>query len=177
MYFDHLIGLEKRDERDVIEIDAVRGILIKNNRVLMIELIHGQVMLPGGRIEPGETHEEAVKREILEETGYGCKRISPLIGKVLERKTSFYHQEKLVEMTSFFYVIEPSDVVFEQTLEAYEKELGYKPVWIELSEAIEINEIFRKKLPDNDQLISRDIYVLPQISKIGFEAMLNLIED
>jgi 8-oxo-dGTP diphosphatase len=51
------------------------GAVIKDrgNRLLLIKRGHepgaGLWSLPGGRIEPGETDEEAVVREILEETG------------------------------------------------------------------------------------------------------------
>ena len=51
------------------------GAVIKDrgNRLLLIKRGHepgaGLWSLPGGRIEPGETDQEAVAREILEETG------------------------------------------------------------------------------------------------------------
>jgi len=44
-----------------------------SGRLLLIQRGHapnaGRWSLPGGRIEPGETPEEAVEREVLEETG------------------------------------------------------------------------------------------------------------
>lgn len=52
----------------------VMGVLINSkNEVLMMQEAKkscaGQWYLPAGRMEPGETIEEAVKREVLEETG------------------------------------------------------------------------------------------------------------
>jgi ADP-ribose pyrophosphatase YjhB (NUDIX family) len=45
----------------------------RDGRLLLIKRGHepgaGLWSLPGGRIEPGETHQQAVAREVLEETG------------------------------------------------------------------------------------------------------------
>lgn len=45
----------------------------RDGRLLLIKRGHepgaGLWTLPGGRIEPGETHQQAVAREVLEETG------------------------------------------------------------------------------------------------------------
>lgn len=59
------------------------GAVIKDRdgRLLLIRRGHdpgaGLWSLPGGRIEPGETHQQAVAREVLEETGLRveCRRL------------------------------------------------------------------------------------------------------
>ena len=57
----------------IITDDAGRLLLIKRGH----EPGAGLWTLPGGRIEPGETHQQAVAREILEETGLRveCRRL------------------------------------------------------------------------------------------------------
>ena len=54
-------------------------------RLLMIQRGHdphrGRWTLPGGRVEPGETAEAAVVREIGEETGLEI-RVGPIVGQV-----------------------------------------------------------------------------------------------
>lgn len=49
--------------------DGVKGIVRKNGLVLVLVKENGDLDLPGGRVERGETAESALKREIGEETG------------------------------------------------------------------------------------------------------------
>lgn len=59
-------------ERPVLAASAV--VLDDEGRVLLVRRAHdpgrGQWSVPGGRVESGETLEEACAREVLEETGY-----------------------------------------------------------------------------------------------------------
>jgi ADP-ribose pyrophosphatase YjhB (NUDIX family) len=56
--------------------------LVRDDTVLLVkralEPSRGLYAFPGGRVEAGETSEEAARRELLEETGMAAAQLSPL---------------------------------------------------------------------------------------------------
>lgn len=48
---------------------SVKGVLVRRGRVLLLRNGRGEWELPGGRLDDGEAPEEALVREIREETG------------------------------------------------------------------------------------------------------------
>lgn len=62
--------------------NAASVALIHKDKVLLIQRNRkpylGMWSLPGGRLEPGETPEQAAQREVLEETGLTCFRLMPI---------------------------------------------------------------------------------------------------
>jgi mutator protein MutT len=62
--------------------NAASVALIDRDKVLLIQRARkpyfGMWSLPGGRLEPGETPEQAAEREILEEVGLSVWRLHPI---------------------------------------------------------------------------------------------------
>ena len=61
---------------------AVGAIVFKSNKVLLVRRgkppAENQWAIPGGRVEVGETLQEAAEREILEETGVAIRALEPV---------------------------------------------------------------------------------------------------
>jgi len=59
-------------------VETVSFLLIKDSKILVERRRKyrindpGAIVVPGGHVDPGETHIEAVKRELLEEVGVDC---------------------------------------------------------------------------------------------------------
>ncbi len=69
---------------------AVGAVVVDAGRVLLIRRARppgrGQWTLPGGRIEPNESNEQAVVRELAEETSLRVRVIAPLGVVAIERE-------------------------------------------------------------------------------------------
>jgi 8-oxo-dGTP pyrophosphatase MutT (NUDIX family) len=67
---------------------SARAVVFKDSRVVVVDEIHGERHIePGGGIEPGETVEQAVRREVAEESGWSVRALKPLGFHYLEPLT------------------------------------------------------------------------------------------
>jgi mutator protein MutT len=60
---------------------SIKGVILKNDRVLLVKNTRNEWELPGGRIELGETPGQCLKREIYEEL-----KLHVEIGKIIDAK-------------------------------------------------------------------------------------------
>lgn len=64
------------------DIHAVSMVAVRDGRFLLVRRghapSHGLFAFPGGRVEAGESDEEAARRELLEETGLRAGEIAPV---------------------------------------------------------------------------------------------------
>ena len=164
MIFENLIGLKEiKDTKKLINRIAIRAIIFKDDKLLMISNNKGDIKFPGGGLELDENHEEAVRREVQEETGYIVSDVEQLIGTVIERRKDKFDEDCIFEMKSYYYSCKVLDEKTEQSLDDYEAKLEYEPRWVELKEAIRINNNIIK-MHERNPWVDRELFVLNQLN-------------
>lgn len=109
---------EKLEDKKYDFRETCFGICVKDGKMLLVKK-NEQYSFVGGGIEKGETHEECLKREFIEESGYEILKIEPFVtidcfwlaaGKwPLESLANFYIVEigeKICEPTEEGHIIE-----------------------------------------------------------------------
>ena len=83
---------------------TARALIIYEDRLLLFKLRTEDSFwcLPGGKLDPGESITQAIKRELVEETG-----IEPQVGRVVAGQDLLTNKEHRVEF--FFEIKNPAD--------------------------------------------------------------------
>jgi len=122
--------------------EAVRGIILDNEKVLMIfSSKNGDYKFPGGGNKIGENKEETLIREVQEECGALVSKIEKGFGKVIEYNKPLKKEYDVFKMTSYYYICMVEENFCKQNLDQYEEELGFKPVWVDIDDAIQKNKL------------------------------------
>jgi 8-oxo-dGTP pyrophosphatase MutT (NUDIX family) len=134
-----LLDLKNYEKSDTMfKRTAARAIVKRGDLYLLIHSKYGDYKFPGGGVNKGETLEEAMIREVQEETGFQVlKETVCLYGKVLERRKG--SPEDILEMESYYFFCGVDESLGERNLDEYEQEYDYRVIWLPLSEAIEKN--------------------------------------
>lgn len=90
---------------------------------------HGQYVIPGGHIELGETIEEALKREIKEETNLDIYDIEFLVFQEFIYDKSFWKKDHFI-FFDFMCRTDSSDVILNEEAEEY--------IWVSVEEALKL---------------------------------------
>lgn len=143
---------------------AIRGVIIKGEEILLVKSNRGDYKFPGGGLNEGENHNEVLIREVSEETGYRVENVLELIGNIKEISRDKFDSERAFIMDSYYYRCTVLEETSDQSLDDYEKELGFVGEWVNIKDAIKSNEsILEKGNPDNIDWIIRETLALKDI--------------
>ena len=104
---------------------ALRGIALREGKVLLLSNLRGDYKFPGGGLEPSETAEEALKREVKEETGLEVE-----IFDHIKEKTRYY--PKVGVTKDVVYFLAKAKTI---ELKAQEEEIA-DAVWVDASDVL-----------------------------------------
>ncbi len=144
--------------------EAVRGIIFRDGKLLMIySTVNGDYKFPGGGLDEGESHHETLRREIKEECGAKMTLVTGEFGQTTEYAHAIEDDFDTYKQNSYYYLCEIADEFGKQTLEVYEEELGFRPVWVDAEIALQAN----KKILTNSNSVprwtKREVFVLGYI--------------
>ncbi len=136
---------QTRRQRDFVR-TAVRAVTQDMGRLLMVYSARdGDYKFPGGGVQSGEKHAEALARELREEAGRQLSRITALLGVTIELDISPVDSRSTFRMISFYYLCELDAATYPLSLDRYEKALGFSPAWVTLEKALENNQHLRNR--------------------------------
>lgn len=146
---------------------AVRGIIRRGNALLMIySTVNGDYKFPGGGVEARETLEVALMREVREESGMQISTIESAFGKVIEYDRPVETDFDLFKMTSHYFICQVNNGHTPLTLDDYEAELGFTPIWIDIDTALATNrKILKNSGKTTHPWTQREAFVLAKIKK------------
>ena len=120
---------------------VARAILVNEKKEVALNKLHGfdafgsrnYYETPGGGFKKYETSKQAVKREVLEETGYEIEIISPI--GIVDDYYNLIHRHN----RNFYFLCKTKKYVGKH-LEEYESSMIEKLVWVDIDEAIKLYE-------------------------------------
>ena len=120
---------EKKSHRTAggVVIDADGKLLVLVRDVLRMGKTIHEVRLPKGHIDPGETEEQAARREVHEESGYGQLEIIDDLGGAV---TEFHFNGRDQIRTERYFLMRLSDPKREAPQPTHADEALFQPAWL-----------------------------------------------
>lgn len=118
---------------------SVRAIIIKDGKLALVQsVMYNYFKFPGGGLEKGETNEDALIRETLEEAGLQVIpesiREYGLVHRVQKGK-----REDIFVQDNFYYLCDTKAEIVAQKLDDYEEREHFTLKYVSPQEAIKVN--------------------------------------
>lgn len=145
---------------------AVCAVILCGRDLLMVYSANvGDYKFPGGGVDDGESHKQALSREVREECRAFVLEFGESIGVVIEYNIPMEADYDVFKMMSHYYLCQVSGGFVAQKLDGHEKDLGFKPVWVGIEEAIATNQapLNSDKIPE---WLNRELFVPNHIQRL-----------
>ena len=127
------------------------GVIINNNLILLLKKYNGDYVLPKGRIERGESIEEAALREVKEESGI-TGEIKKYLGKIDYSFINRMRNIKIDKTVHFFLMSTKDTHTKPQSMEGFKTAKFYeREKAISLMKYSQEREIIRKAIEEYDR--------------------------
>ena len=119
---------------------SVRGIIVRDGKIAMMHSVkYNYYKLPGGGIEGQETFEEALIREVREESG-----LVVIPNSIKEfgyvRRIEKGKIEDIFIQENYYFLCETEDDMVAQNLDDYEADEEFTLEYVSIEDAIRVNE-------------------------------------
>ena len=148
---------------------SVRGIIVRDGKVAMMHSKkYNYYKLPGGGIEPGETLEDTLIREVREESGLIVKpETIREFGYV--RRIEKGRKEDIFVQDNYYFICEAEATSVEQKLDDYEAEEQFTLEFVSVEYATNTNETAnhfeKEEIPTFRRMIERENKVLALVQE------------
>ena len=145
-----LFSIDKKnydENAPVFRRPSVRGIILREGKVAMMHsLKYGYYKLPGGGIEPGETLEETLIREVAEEAGLQVIPQSIRELGYVQRIEKGWDEDIFIQENYYFFC-DAEEALLPQQLDDYEAEERFTLAFVSPDEAMAVNERAKAHIP------------------------------
>lgn len=139
------------DNLDIKDIDEVvvrtKALIIDDNDNILLGYCNNVYQFPGGHLNDGETIDECLIREVMEETGIDIKDIPHKLFMRTTYRTKNYRDTKLNRQNEIYYYIVRTNLKYNKMntrLDEYEKDGNYTVKEISLKDVYKTLETNKK---------------------------------
>lgn len=155
MYNSNNLSIDLIDEIII----RVKALIINSKKEIILGYCNKTYQFPGGHLEEGESLEQALIREIKEETGISFSCVTTPFLKVTHRTLNYHNTGRNCQNEIYYYLIKSDEEpdINNNNLDKYEIEGAY--------------EIKKIPLKDFEKTLQASIYDNPQNQIISMEML------